>query len=256
MFNYRTASIFAYIILVLLIILNLFVDIGYIPYLVLFFVCGGIIFYGSAFVNSGFYFKMICSAKTNEKIITITFDDGPTQVTPLILDVLKEYNVKATFFAIGNRIEKNEQILKRIDEEGHLIGNHSYFHNFWFANYSAKKILNELTDTDKVIEKYTSKRVNLFRPPYGVTNPNVKKAIVRMNYIPIGWSVKSRDTVIKSSDKILIRLKNKVKPGDIILLHDTDIKIVQVLKEFLEYVLHSGYDVLRLDKLLNINAYK
>ncbi|MFH0866740.1 MAG: polysaccharide deacetylase family protein [Bacteroidota bacterium] len=256
MFNHRTASISAYIILASLIILNLFVDIGYVPYLVLFLVCGGIIFYGSAFVNSGFYFKMVCSAKTDEKIIAITFDDGPTQVTPLILDVLKEYNVHAAFFTVGSRIENNEHILKRINEEGHLIGNHSYFHNFWFSNYSAKRIHNELQETDAAIEKCTGRKVNLFRPPSGVTNPNIKKVVIKINYIPVGWSVKSKDTVIESSDKISARIRSKVKPGDIILLHDTNVKIVQPLRELLEYAVQSGYKVVRLDELLNVEPYK
>jgi peptidoglycan-N-acetylglucosamine deacetylase len=256
MFNYKTASISAYIILASLIVLNLFTDIGYIPYLVLFLLCGGVIFYGSAFVNSGFYFKMICSAKTNEKVLALTFDDGPTNVTPLILDVLKEYNVPATFFTVGSRVEKNELIIKRMDRQGHLIGNHSYSHNFWFANYSVKKIRNELIETDNIIEKYTSKNVKLFRPPYGVTNPTINRAIKRMNYIPIGWSLKSRDTVIESTKKIGSRLRKKLKPGDIILLHDTDTKVIIVLKEFLEYALQNGYRIVRLDALLNVDGYK
>lgn len=256
MFNYRTASIFAYIILASLIILNLFMDIGYIPYLVLFLVCVGIIFYGSSVVNSGFYFKMICSVKTDKKIIAITFDDGPTAVTPLILDVLKEYNVLATFFTVGSRVEKNELIIKKIVNEGHLISNHSYFHNFWFSNYSLKRISSELRETENIIEKYSGKRTNIFRPPYGVTNPTIRKVVKKMNYVPVGWSLKSKDTVIKNSDKILLRLKNKVKPGDIILLHDTDAKVIIVLKEFLEFALQKGYKVIRLDAFINVEGYK
>lgn len=256
MFKYRTASIFAFIILALLMILNLFVDIGYVPYLVLFLLCSGIIFYGSAVVNSGFYFKMICSVKTDKKFIAITFDDGPTTVTPLILDVLKEYNVLATFFVVGSRIEKKELIIKKIVNEGHLIGNHSYYHNFWFSNFSLKRITGELRETENVIEKYSGKRTNFFRPPYGVTNPTIKRAVKKMNYIPVGWSLKSKDTIIKSSDKILLRLKNKVKPGDILLLHDTNAKVIIVLKEFLEFALQNGYKVVRLDALLNVEGYK
>jgi len=256
MFNHRTASISAYIILASLIILNLFVDIGYVPYLVLFLVCGGIIFYGSAFVNSGFYFKMVCSAKTNEKIIAITFDDGPTNATSFILDVLKEYNVPAMFFTIGERVINDKAIIKRIISEGHLIGNHSFSHHLLFSLFSAKLMMAELRKTEEIIESISGKRVRLYRPPYGVTNPNMKKAMNRMDYVAIGWSVKSRDTVIKNHIKIINRLKRKVKPGDIILLHDTDIKIIQVLKEFLEYVLQNGYKIVRLDELLNVDGYK
>lgn len=256
MLNYRTARVAAIIILASIVILNLFYEIGYLPYIILFLLSALIIFYGSAFINSGFYFKMICSFKTKEKIIAITFDDGPTHVTTSVLDVLKKYNVKAAFFLVGRRVHENAGLVKRIYEEGHLVGNHSYSHDFWFPNYASKRIYKELYDTSKIIKEITGREVNLFRPPCGVTNPAIKKAVEKMNLVSVGWSLKSKDTVIESSGEILERLKNKVKAGDIILMHDTDKKILQALTEFLDFVYREGYKVVRLDELINVKAYK
>ena len=91
-------------------------------------------------MGSNFFIKIVCSAKTDKKEIAISFDDGPAaNYTPEILQILKQENIKATFFCIGNRIAGNENILKQIKEEGHIIGNHSYSHHFWFDMYLIKK---------------------------------------------------------------------------------------------------------------------
>lgn len=256
MFNYRNASIVAYSILAIILILNFFIDIGYIPYLALFLICACITFYGSASVNSNFYFKVVCSAKTEKKFIALTFDDGPSHATPFVLDVLKEYNVPAAFFVIGKRVENDKGMILRICGDGHLLGNHSYSHHLLISLFSAKKLISELRETENRIENICRKRTRLFRPPYGVTNPMMGKAVCRLEYDTVGWSLKSRDTVIKNAEKISIRLKRKIKPGDIVLFHDIDIKVVQVLKEFLEYALQNGYKIVRLDELLNLEGYK
>jgi peptidoglycan-N-acetylglucosamine deacetylase len=256
MFNYRSASITAYCVLATLIGLNLFYDIGFIPYIILVLLCSGAIFYGSAFVSSDFYFKIACSVKTDEKIIALTFDDGPTSETNGVLDVLKEYQVSAAFFVVGRRVEKNEDVVRRIHEEGHLIGNHSFSHDYGFSMYSKKRIIKELVKTEDVTEKIIGKRMNVFRPPYGVTNPEIQRAVKHMDCVPVGWSLKSKDTVTDRADKIGARLIKKVKPGDVILMHDTMPRVAVALKEFLEFTRKEGYKVVRLDELLSIEGYR
>jgi len=212
--------------------------------------------YGSIDFKINFYLKTIYQSETNKKNIAITFDDGPSDKTEQVLEILKNYNIKATFFVVGKQIEKYKNVLQKIDEDGHIIGNHSYTHHFWFDLFSAKRMTDELAKTEQIIENVISKKVKLFRPPYGVTNPALNKVVIKMNYTTVGWSLKSRDTVIKDKNKISKRLQQKLKSGAVILFHDTSPEIIEVLKKFIEYALQSNYKIVRLDELLNIKAYE
>ncbi len=215
-----------------------------------------IVFWGCYYIGSGFFIKIICKANTANKEIAISFDDGPAaSFTPEILQVLKRENVKAAFFCIGNRISGNEEILKQIYADGHIIGNHSHSHHFWFDLYSAKKMKEDLALMDAEMERVTGFKPKLFRPPYGVTNPNVKKAIINGGYTPVGWSVRSMDTVIKDESKLLNRIKAGIQPGAVFLFHDTCNITLQVLPEFIQEVKKRGYRVVPLDKLLDLQAY-
>lgn len=225
-------------------------------YPLLFVVYSLIVFYGCYYVGSNFFVKIVCSADTDEKEIAISFDDGPaTNYTPEILELLKHDNIKATFFCIGNRIAGNEKIVRQINDEGHIIGNHSYSHHFWFDMFSSKKMLDDLQMMDREMENVTGLQPKLFRPPYGVTNPNLKKAIVKGNYIPVGWSVRSMDTVIKDYTKLLDKINGSLKPGAVYLFHDTSQTTLKVLPAFLKEVKNKGYKIVPLDKLLHLKAY-
>ena len=225
-------------------------------YLALFIAYSLFLFYGSYFVSSDFFMRVICSGKTGEKEIALSFDDGPAlSYTPEILDLLGKYDVKAAFFCIGNRIAGNESLLRRLHEEGHLIGNHSYSHHFWFDLLSAEKMSADLQMMDEATEKVTGLRPHLFRPPYGVTNPNLKKAIEKGNYIPVGWSIRSMDTVISDETKLLSKVTKAVKPGAILLFHDTSKTTLAILPSFIKHARESGFKIVRLDKLLKLKAY-
>ncbi|MEJ7766930.1 MAG: polysaccharide deacetylase family protein [Chitinophagaceae bacterium] len=214
------------------------------------------LFYGSYFVGSGFFIKVICSATTGKKVIAITFDDGPaTSYTPEILDLLREHKVETAFFCIGSRIAGNEELFQRLHAEGHIIGNHSFSHHFWFDLFSAKKMLADLERMDREMEKLTGLRPRFFRPPYGVTNPNLRKAIEKGNYIPVGWSIRSMDTVIKDKNKLLNKINRLMQPGAIILFHDTSKTTRDILPAFIRQCRENGYEIKRLDKMLTLNAY-
>jgi peptidoglycan/xylan/chitin deacetylase (PgdA/CDA1 family) len=222
----------------------------------LFVVYSGIVFYGCYYVGSNFFIKIICSAKTNKKEIAISFDDGPaTNFTPGILQLLKQENIKATFFCIGKRIAGNENILRQIKDDGHIIGNHSYSHHFWFDMFSSKKMLDDLEQMDHEMKKVTGLQPKLFRPPYGVTNPNLKKAIINGDYTPVGWSVRSMDTVIKDEKKLLSKINRSIKPGAVFLFHDTSKTTLNILPAFIEEVKNKGFLIIPLDKLLHLKAY-
>jgi len=259
MLNFRTTNILFLLATAVLIAAGFFISFSFsLPaFVLLILVYASSLVYGSAAIGSGFFIKAICSKKTQEKKIAITFDDGPVKkITPMLLDFLYEQKIKATFFCIGNRVNGNEDILKRIDSEGHLLGNHSFLHASAFDLYSSKKMVEELKKTEDAIKQTIHKKVKLFRPPYGVTNPNLKKAVEEMDYTVIGWNVRSFDTMGKSNGKILKRISRKIKPGSIILFHDSNQNIIPLLKDFINYTTQNHYQIIRLDELLNIKAYE
>lgn len=199
---------------------------------------------------------VICAGRIDKKEIAISFDDGPIEkYTPGILKILKEHNTAATFFCIGYRVAEHEALLKQIIDEGHIVGNHSYYHDFWFDMHSSKKMQKEMQQMQGLVHRLTGKHMRWFRPPYGVTNPNVRKAVQSMGYKAIGWNVRSLDTMIKDEQKLLQKVKQELKPGAIYLFHDTMHNTVKILPQFLEYVKESGYRVVPLDKLINLHPY-
>lgn len=209
--------------------------------------------YASANIRSGVYIKTLNSNKAKEKSIALTFDDGPDSIqTEKVLDILKEYNVSACFFCIGNKIDGNENILKRIVDEGHLIGNHTFSHSPTFTMQPFTKVSNELLVCEKEIERVIIDKVQLFRPPFGVTNPVIAKAVRKLNYTTIGWNVRSLDTC-KSIDKSLKHIRQKLKGGSIVLLHDPLPQSEVLLRNLLDYSIEQGYKIERVDKLLDLN---
>jgi peptidoglycan/xylan/chitin deacetylase (PgdA/CDA1 family) len=215
-----------------------------------------LLFYGCYNVGSNFFIPVICSAQTSKKVVALSFDDGPTAENTLkILQILKDINVEAAFFCIGDRIAQNKAILKQAYDEGHLIGNHTFSHHFWFDMFSAKKMLADMQMMDEAMNSVIGKMPKLFRPPYGVTNPNLKKAIIQGDYIPVGWSMRSLDTVIKDESKLLNKVISKIKPGAVFLFHDTSDTTVAVLPVIIKHIQANGYEILRLDKMLKLQAY-
>lgn len=181
------------------------------------------LFYASYSIEAGVYIKCFCSNNRAGRVVSLTFDDGvePGQ-TEKVLDVLKRYNVKGLFFVVGNKAEKYPYIVKRIVDEGHLIGNHSYSHTPFFPLKSTKNIVAELERTNVIIREASGlKKIEYFRPPYGVTNPNIARAVKRVGFTCVGWNIRSFDTNMNvSRDKIAKRVLSKLKDGSVILLHD------------------------------------
>ncbi|MCD6064668.1 MAG: polysaccharide deacetylase [Flavipsychrobacter sp.] len=209
---------------------------------------------GAIYIEWNFYLRSFNRGK-KEKQIALTFDDGPSDITPAILDVLKEQNVQAAFFTIGKNAAKHPEIVKRWHEEGHVIGNHSYHHGFNFDWQSRKKIVAEIEQTNHLILKTIGVTPLLFRPPYGVTNPNVARAVNHTGMHSIGWSVRSLDTRGKDPIKLLNKLLTGIESGDIILLHDTMAITREILTDFIVQARQKGFTFARVDQLLDIDAY-
>ncbi len=228
-----------------------FIKAGMGLYVLLFLAFLAITSWGAFDIRLNYFSNNICESNTKkDKEIALTFDDGPHEKTIEILDVLLKYNAKATFFCIGKQIEKHPEILKRIIAEGHNVGNHSYSHSNWNGFFSTKKIASEIEQTEKLIAQFTHKKTRLYRPPFGVTNPNIAKAVLKTNQKVIGWNIRSLDTVIKNEDLILERIKKRIQPGSIVLLHDTSAKTVSVLEQLLLFLQTEGYKTITIEELL------
>lgn len=191
------------------------------------------------------------------KIAYLTFDDGPSQVvTPLILDLLKEENIKATFFVLGTNIKNNQDILKRTYQEGHYIANHGYSHNYSKIYKNAATVLEEYQKTEKLIrqaidnKEYSSK---LFRFPGGFTGgkyEKIKKEAGKLlndnNISYIDWNVLTGDAQgANTKEKILENVKKytKDKGNIVVLMHDSSSKILtyETLKDVIKYLREQGY---------------
>lgn len=214
------------------------------------------IIYGSANIQSNFYTKAYCSAITEEKIIALSFDDGPNPAyTAKVLSILEEHNAKATFFVIGKNIQGNENIIKKIDAAGHTIGNHTFSHSFFIDFKGKTGFMYELDATSDIVYTIIKKRMKFFRPPYGVTTPHLASASKALNYDIIGWNIRSLDTTNDTDERIANRVISQIKPGAIILFHDTSEKTAQVLKQTLNFVKENGFKIVSVEELLKIQAY-
>jgi len=213
--------------------------------------------YGSSVIQANFFAPAYCSANTSEKIIVLSFDDGPhSEYTPQVLALLANYEATATFFVIGKHIHGNESLLKQMITEGHGIGNHSYSHSFFIDFKNVQGFKDELNQTAELVFSIIGKRMKLFRPPYGVTTPNLVKAAKLLDYRLIGWNIRSFDTTKDSVEVITQRVQSQIKLGAIILLHDTSDKTIQVLEQILIFVQQQGYKIVSIEQLLNINSYE
>ncbi len=212
--------------------------------------------FGASNIQLNYFTTSHCNAITTKREISLTFDDGPhSEITPQLLEILRENNMKATFFCIGSKVLEENNLLKQIHNDGHIIGNHTYYHSKFFDLFSAARMENEINFTNNVIYKTIGKTPLLFRPPYGVTNPMLKKALARTKLISIGWSLRSLDTVNKQ-ESVIQKLKTKTKPGDIVLFHDTVPEIVAVVRNYIQWLNDNNFKVVSLTNLLNLPAYE
>lgn len=220
--------------------------------LILLFILG----YGSFSICSNLYVKSFCHGNRNEKNVAITFDDGPHEfITPEILNLLDLYKAQATFFCKGESIETNKDLLSEILNRGHAIGNHTYSHSYGKNLYSSQNLYDDIQKNQHLIFQITGKKTKLFRPPFGVTNPPIAKALKYFNFHIIGWSLRSFDTIHEPL-QVIKKVKENVKPGDIILFHDNRLNTIEILKNVLDFLQKNNYGMVRVDELLNIDAYE
>lgn len=179
--------------------------------------------------------------------VALTFDDGPSaKYTPVLLDGLKERNVKATFFVIGANIEKdgNEALIKRMQEEGHLIGNHTY-HHVDLSDLNTEDAHRELEMTEQLIFNITGEETSVVRPPFGEfpTGEDTDKLYVK-------WTVDSGDWVTKNTREIVRKVVTDTEENDIILMHDCYETSVEAALQIIDVFQEKGYEFVTVDQLL------
>jgi len=179
--------------------------------------------------------------------IALTFDDGPNaQCTGRLLDGLKKRGVKATFFLIGMNAKDNPDLVKRIYEEGHLIGNHTY-HHVDITKKSDEEARKEIEDTDKVISSVTGEHVEYMRPPFGVWQKNLE---LEMDVMPVMWSVDPLDWTTENTDEIVNKVVTETEENDIILLHDCYESSVDAALRIVDILQKKGFEFVTADKLI------
>ncbi|MCK8828164.1 polysaccharide deacetylase family protein [Natroniella acetigena] len=194
--------------------------------------------------------------------VALTFDDGPdSKYTPQILDILKEYNVKATFFLEGKNVEQYPHIVERIFKEDHVIGNHSWSHpNLNLLNNDT--ITEEILKTEEAIERIINRKTNLLRPPYGFASSRVVNQAADLNYKVVNWSVDSFDWKVDSKEELLDNTLPGINPGSIILLHSATGKgnslapTVEALPTIIEETRNEDLDFDTVDNVLSVAAYR
>lgn len=212
-----------------------------------------IIFCGVVNVSWNFFMPIICKIPNNKKQIFLSFDDGPQEQTEAVLDFLKKHDLTANFFCIGKHLEENPSLAQRLFNEGHFIGNHSALHEVKFPIKSTKEITEELEKTNEFIYNITGKTCYFFRPPFGITNPRIAKAVANLNMVCVGWNIRSFDTKDLKGNKALPKIIKELKSGDIVLLHDHSSHILSILEGLVLFLNEQGFSCQRIDHSMETN---
>jgi len=201
-----------------------------------------------------FFGGLVSKVETTEKIIALTFDDGPGKNTEKILKILSEEDVKATFFLTGGEIEQNFEYATQIVEAGHEIGNHSYSHQrMVFRSYSFIK--QEIEETDKLIREIGYEGDIHFRPPYGKRLLFLPHYLNQHNRYTIFWNIEpeSYKNIADDSEEIVNYVLEKIEPGSIILLHvmyENRKESLNAVRPLIIHLKNEGYEFVTISELL------
>ncbi|MBB6452650.1 peptidoglycan/xylan/chitin deacetylase (PgdA/CDA1 family) [Salirhabdus euzebyi] len=206
---------------------------------------------------------IVLSGPSTDNNVALTFDDGPDpRFTPQILDLLKEYNVKATFFVMGARAAAYPDLVKRIIDEGHIVANHTYWHPNLVEQGDIATLEREVTRTENTLNDIIGYRTKLFRAPYGFLYNELVEKLADMNYTVVGWTVDSLDWQELTPDRIAYNVLSQIHPGAIILMHDgaewegDRTNTIKSLREIIPTLKEQGFTFKTVPALLNIPYQK
>ncbi len=185
----------------------------------------------------------------NDKVIALTFDDGPSKYTDELIEYLYQNDCKATFFVLGNKVKNYQDVLNKSISYGNEIGNHSYNHK-WLIKLKKEEMINQIEKTQNLIYEYTGYIPTLLRPTYGSINSTLKNST---NLKIVLWNVDTLDWKYKSVDKIVSRATKNLKPGNIILMHDIYKRTYEAVKKIVPILKENGYKCVTISELNKIN---
>lgn len=182
-----------------------------------------------------------------KKFLALTFDDGPhAKYTKKLLDGLRERGVKATFFLVGSNIEGNEEVVRQMAEDGHLIGTHCYSHEV-LTKKTTEKACEEILKTNRLIEGITGQKPEYIRPPYGIWSDELEECL---EMTPVFWDIDTLDWKSQNSSKVLKHIEKNVGKHQVILLHDVFETSVDAALQAIDTLTKQGYTFVTVDELL------
>lgn len=188
----------------------------------------------------------------SKPVVALTFDDGPSQYTEEIIQILKENEVNATFFILGNKVERYQDILRKSVQNGNELGNHSYNHQ-WLSHLSTDELMTQIRKTQSVIQEKIQYTPRYLRPTYGsVTNRIRKNANLEIAL----WTVDTKDWRIHNVNRIVERATKKIKDGDIILMHDIFERSKDALKEIIPILKKQGFQFVTISELEEVKKIR
>ncbi len=197
----------------------------------------------------------IYSVDTDKKVCAVSFDAAwGAEDTDLLIEILKKYDVNATFFVVGDWVDKFPNEVKKLSDAGHDVMNHSDSHPY-MTKLDNNQIITEVDNCSKKIEKITNKKVNLFRAPYGDYDAKVIKKLNDMGYYTIQWDVDSLDWKDLSADEIYSRVVSKTKNGSIILFHNAAKNTPEALPKILEKLKNDGFELKKISDMIYKKGY-
>ena len=185
---------------------------------------------------------------TGNKVIALTFDDGPGPYTAHLLDILDQYGAKATFFLIGSKVSGQASVVRSIQARGHQLGNHSWSHPE-LPKLSVDQIAGEIDRTNEAIRQATGVKPSILRPPYGAVNGVVLEQLRLRNMSSILWSVDTRDWADRNSQIVCSRAVAGARPGAVILMHDIHQTSVNAVPCILSSLKQQGYSFVTIQRL-------
>ena len=203
-----------------------------------------------------FFLPVVSRGSRNKKAAALTFDDGPDPfVTPEVLKLLSKHSIQATFFVTGKNASKNPDIIKEILKQGHTIGNHSFKHDPVLMLRTQRTLYQDIVKTQNFLTEFNI-TAYAFRPPAGITNPRLRKVLLELGMLCINFSCRAFDAGNRRIKSLASKILRKVKPGDIILLHDispldkNDInKLLNEFERIISGLSEKGIDIIPLGEL-------
>ena len=210
---------------------------------------------GVTFPQWQLFGESLCQVQTEQKLVALTFDDGPdAESTPALLELLARRNIRATFFCIGERVARQPELARRIVAGGHAIENHSHRHQFWTNLLAEEKLEADLAQAQEEIRRVSGRTPAWFRPPMGLTNPRVFRVTRRLGLRLAGYTARGLDLRADGPERIIARLRRGLRPGAILLLHDGGVsaaRLTATVTALVDMLQAEGYHGVRLDELVS-----